>query len=44
MDMMKMTDRTYYAPKGGLPPQTDLITDRAVFMKGGSLLPICECS
>ncbi len=26
-----MTNRTYYAPQGGLPPQTALLTDRAVF-------------
>ncbi len=44
MDMMKMTDRTYYAPKGGLPPQTDLITDRAVFTEAYAVIPRREFS
>ena len=26
-----MTERTYYAPHGGMPRQTDLMTDREVF-------------
>lgn len=34
-----MTGRTYYAPKGGLPPQTDLITDRAVFTEAYAVIP-----
>lgn len=44
MDMMKMADRTYYAPKGGLPPQTDLITDRAVFTEAYAVIPKREFS
>lgn len=44
MDMMKMADRTYYAPKGGLPPQTDLITDRAVFTEAYAVIPRREFS
>jgi (S)-ureidoglycine aminohydrolase len=27
----KKPARSYYAPHGGLPPQTQLLTDRAVF-------------
>jgi (S)-ureidoglycine aminohydrolase len=34
-----MTRRTYYAPHGGLPPQTDLITDRAVFTEAYAVIP-----
>jgi (S)-ureidoglycine aminohydrolase len=34
-----MTARSYYAPKGGLPPQTDLITDRAVFTEAYIVIP-----
>ncbi|WP_328525173.1 bifunctional allantoicase/(S)-ureidoglycine aminohydrolase [Kribbella sp. NBC_00359] len=30
---------TYYAPKGGLPAQTDLTTDRAVFTEAYAVLP-----
>ena len=26
-----MSKTTYYAPHGGHPPQTDLLTDRAMF-------------
>ncbi len=29
----------YYAPKGGLPPQTQLTTDRAVFTEAYAVLP-----
>jgi (S)-ureidoglycine aminohydrolase len=29
----------YYAPTGGLPPQTDLTTDRAVFTEAYAVLP-----
>lgn len=36
--------RTYYAPKGGLPPQTDLITDRAVFTEAYAVIPKREFS
>ena len=34
-----MTDRPYYAPAGGLPPQTQLTTDRAVFTTAYAVLP-----
>ncbi len=34
-----MTDRTYYSPEGGLPPQTGLLTDRAVFTEAYAVLP-----
>lgn len=30
---------SYYAPHGGLPPQTDLITDRAVFTEAYAVIP-----
>ncbi|MFD7153625.1 bifunctional allantoicase/(S)-ureidoglycine aminohydrolase [Kribbella sp. NPDC059898] len=30
---------TFYAPKGGLPPQTQLTTDRAVFTEAYAVLP-----
>lgn len=36
--------RSYYAPKGGLPPQTDLITDRAVFTEAYAVIPKREFS
>ncbi len=39
-----MTKRSYYAPKGGLPPQTDLITDRAVFTDAYAVIPKREFS
>lgn len=39
-----MTGRTYYAPTGGLPPQTDLITDRAVFTEAYAVIPRREFS
>ena len=39
-----MTARTYYAPKGGLPPQTDLITDRAIFTEAYVVIPQREFS
>lgn len=29
----------YYVPRGGLPPQTDLTTDRAVFTESYAVLP-----
>ena len=38
-----MTNR-YYAPHGGLPPQTDLITDRAVFTEAYAVIPKREFS
>lgn len=31
--------RNYYAPKGGLPPQTQLLTDRAVFTEAYAVIP-----
>ncbi|MCO6386423.1 bifunctional allantoicase/(S)-ureidoglycine aminohydrolase [Aliihoeflea sp. 40Bstr573] len=34
-----MTDRTYYAPTGGLPPQTQLHTGRAVFTDAYAVIP-----
>ena len=34
-----MTDRTYYAPHGGLPPQTTLLTGRAVFTEAYAVIP-----
>lgn len=34
-----MTGRTYYAPHGGLPPQTQLLTDRAVFTEAYAVIP-----
>src|SRR5688500_1244194 len=32
-------NRTYYAPAGGLPPQTQLLTDRAVFTEAYAVIP-----
>jgi len=34
-----MSTHGYYAPKGGLPAQTDLTTDRAVFTEAYAVLP-----
>ena len=34
-----MTTDSYYAPRGGLPPQTQLTTDRAVFTQAYAVLP-----
>ncbi len=34
-----MTQRTYYAPKGGLPPQSQLLTDRAMFTEAYAVIP-----
>ena len=34
-----MTTSKYYAPKGGLPPQTQLLTDRAVFTEAYAVIP-----
>ena len=34
-----MKKPTYYAPKGGLPPQTQLLTDRAVFTDAYAVIP-----
>jgi len=29
----------YYAPKGGLPPQSQIMTDRAVFTDSYAVIP-----
>ena len=34
-----MSDRTYYAPQGGLPPQSQLLTGRAVFTEAYAVIP-----
>lgn len=34
-----MTQRTYHAPQGGLPPQTQILTDRAVFTDAYAVIP-----
>ena len=34
-----MAKPTYYAPKGGLPPQTQLLTDRAMFTEAYAVIP-----
>lgn len=34
-----MARNTYYAPKGGLPPQTQMIHDRAVFTEAYAVIP-----
>jgi (S)-ureidoglycine aminohydrolase len=34
-----LTSRTYYAPPGGLPPQSQLTTGRAVFTQSYAVLP-----
>ncbi len=34
-----MTNSNYYAPKGGLPPQTQLLTDRAMFTQAYAVIP-----
>lgn len=34
-----MTDRTYWATRGGHPPQTDLLTDRAMFRESYAVIP-----
>jgi len=34
-----MAGCTYYAPTGGLPPQTQLLTDRAVFTEAYAVIP-----
>lgn len=34
-----MTDRSYHAPEGGLPPQTQLMTGRAVFTEAYAVIP-----
>ena len=34
-----MTERTYWATRGGHPPQTDLLTDRAMFREAYAVIP-----
>lgn len=34
-----MSDRSYYAPRGGLPGQTELLTGRAVFTEAYAVIP-----
>ncbi|MCI2393790.1 bifunctional allantoicase/(S)-ureidoglycine aminohydrolase [Aliiroseovarius sediminis] len=34
-----MTKSSYYAPQGGLPPQTQLLTDRAMFTEAYAVIP-----
>lgn len=34
-----MSDPKYYAPKGGLPPQTQLLSDRAMFTEAYAVIP-----
>lgn len=34
-----MTDRSYYAPTGGAPKQTQLLSDRAVFTEAYAVIP-----
>ena len=34
-----MSKTTYYAPHGGHPPQTDLLTDRAMFKEAYAVIP-----
>ena len=34
-----MKDRSYYAPHGGLPPQTDLLSGRAIFTTAYAVIP-----
>lgn len=34
-----MTDRNYWATRGGHPPQTDLLTDRAMFRESYAVIP-----
>lgn len=34
-----MAKKTYYSPRGGLPPQTQLLSDRAVFTDAYAVIP-----
>ena len=34
-----MTSASYYTPRGGLPPQTDLLTDRAIVTEAYTVIP-----
>lgn len=38
-DSTRMTKPQYYAPSGGLPPQTQLLTDRAMFTDAYAVIP-----
>ena len=37
--MIKTSERTYYAPHGGHPGQTELLTGRAVFTEAYAVIP-----
>lgn len=37
--MIDVSDRSYFAPHGGHPPQTDLLTGRAVFTEAYAVIP-----
>ena len=37
--MTDVTARSYYAPQGGLPPQSQLLTGRAVFTTAYAVIP-----
>lgn len=39
MNDVASRERSYYAPKGGLPAQTDLMTQRAVFTEAYAVIP-----
>lgn len=34
-----VTEASYYTPRGGLPPQTDLLTDRAIVTEAYTVIP-----
>ena len=34
-----MSKRSYYAPQGGLPPQSQILTDRAMFTPAYAVIP-----
>ena len=36
---MSVKKNTYYAPQGGLPPQTQLLSDRAIFTEAYAIIP-----
>jgi (S)-ureidoglycine aminohydrolase len=36
---MSVKKNTYYAPTGGLPPQTQLLSDRAIFTEAYAIIP-----
>ena len=39
MTRLPVPSRSYYAPSGGHPPQTDLLTGRAVFTRAYAVIP-----